>query len=399
VRVLFITNDFPNPYEPGKGVFNAYLTAALAREHQVRVVSPIAWVDELRALAGGAPAAPRRVERDGAEVYHPRYYYPPKVMRRHYGWFFWRSVRGTVRAITRGCRPDAVLAYWAHPDGEAAVRAGLELGIPSAVIVGGSDVLLLPRSRARRGRVAAVLAAANAVLAVNQHLRDRVIELGTLPDRAHVWSQGVDRSRFSPGDRAAARRRFGIPDGAPVLLWVGRMVPVKGLDLLLEACSLLQGRGTQFRLYLVGDGPLRPALEADARARGLSDVHFVGQTFHDALPDWYRAADLTVLPSRSEGLPNVLRESLACGTPFVASRVGGISEIAAGGAALLVPAEDPGALADGLAQGLAAVAAGWRHEHRSVGWEESASTLANVLHGLKGERPGRVRSAASGVTP
>ena len=81
---------------------------------------------------------------------------------------------------------------------------------------------------------------------------------------------------------------------------------------------------------------------AQAETHDLSThITFIGPRVHDELPDWYRAADLTVLPSHSEGLPNVLRESLACGTPFVATNVGGISEIAHPDYSLLVPAEDP----------------------------------------------------------
>src|SRR5207248_2291820 len=132
-------------------------------------------------------------------------------------------------------------------------------------------------------------------------------------------------------------------------LWVGRMVRVKGLDVLLPACALLRRRGLVFRLYLVGGGPLRQALEAQARQLGLADsVCFPGPRPHEQLPDWYRAADLTILPSRSEGLPNVLRESLACGTGFVASRVGGIPEITAEPFSRLVPPGDSRALAEAL---------------------------------------------------
>src|SRR5207244_6384979 len=120
-------------------------------------------------------------------------------------------------------------------------------------------------------------------------------------------------------------------------------------DVLLDACAALRHR-RPVRLYLVGDGPLRGRLEKAAGALGLADVvSFVGPRLHDELPDWYRAADLTVLPSRSEGLPNVLRESLACGTPFVASRVGGIPDIAEVPAHRLVSPDDPGALADAIA--------------------------------------------------
>ena len=107
------------------------------------------------------------------------------------------------------------------------------------------------------------------------------------------------------------------------------MVPVKGLDILLQSLALLRSRDLDCHLYLVGDGPLRKQLMVQANVLGLSTrITFVGPKLHEELPAWYRAADLTVLPSRSEGLPNVLRESLACGTPFVASNVGGIVEIA-----------------------------------------------------------------------
>jgi glycosyltransferase involved in cell wall biosynthesis len=139
-----------------------------------------------------------------------------------------------------------------------------------------------------------------------------------------------------------------------LLLWVGRMVPVKGLDTLLAACERLKQANGDFQLCLVGDGPLRASLVAEVERRGLTDhVTFVGLVDHAQLGPWFRAADLTVLPSRSEGIPNVLLESLACGTPFVASDVGGIPEIASPTAGRLVPPDDPAALAAALKAALA----------------------------------------------
>ena len=137
----------------------------------------------------------------------------------------------------------------------------------------------------------------------------------------------------------------------------------------------------EYHLYLVGDGPLRRDLVAQAESHGLSKhVTFVGPKLHNELPDWYRAADLTVLPSRSEGLPNVLRESLACGTPFVASNVGGISEIGDPSCCLLVRPEDPTSLADAIAKAIArwggqgvAIAPGFQS------WEESANALVGIM--------------------
>lgn len=388
MRILLLTTVFPNPFEPNKGVFNLKLARALAQKHEVRVISPISWVTEwgARRPAPGSLGPERRVALEGIEVSHPRYYYPPKLFRNLYSVFYWQSVRKTARRVVGVFPPDVVLAYWAHPDGEVATRVAREAGATSAIIVGGSDVLLLTRSRRRAWCVSRALRAADAVVAVSQSLRRRVIELGVESGKAHVWHQGIDPALFAPGDRVEARRRLGVAATGPVLLWVGRMDPVKGLDVLLKACVLLRSRGSAFHLYLVGDGPLRKELEGSATGLGLSgSVTFAGPCRHEHLPDWYQAADLTLLPSRSEGLPNVLRESLACGTPFVASNVGGIAEIADATCDRLVPPDDPAALAQATHQMLVG-----RHRvkrnHRSLSWEESAEHLVEILKRSDGHR-------------
>src|SRR4029077_7386898 len=108
------------------------------------------------------------------------------------------------------------------------------------------------------------------VLAVSRDLRAKVVELGVSPGKVRVWYRGVDTALFAPGDKAAARRRLQLPVDGNVLVWVGRLVPVKGLDILLEACARLRDRGVPFRLYLVGAGPQRQALEAASAALGLT---------------------------------------------------------------------------------------------------------------------------------
>jgi glycosyltransferase involved in cell wall biosynthesis len=388
MRLLLLTNVFPNPFEPTKGMFNLGLARALAREHSVRVLSPVSWLDEWRAQVRGkpTPAADRRAVLEGVEVVYPRYYYPPRVLRGRYGWFLWRSVRGSVGRLLEAERPDAVVGYWAHPDGEVAVRVAHSAGVPGVVMVGGSDVLLLTKNRGRRRRILDVLHSADAVVPVSQDLKAKLVGFGIPADKIHVVARGVDVDRFHPGDRAEARRRLGIPADGRAFVWVGRMVPVKALDVLLEACARPRPRGPAFTLYLVGDGPLRGELEARARSLGLGGaVVFAGAVGHDRLPDWYRASDFTLLPSHSEGIPNVLRESLACGTPFVASRVGGIPELADGAANRLVPPGDPEALAAALAEALAAPPAG-PAASPTAGWGESAAALVRVLEPLVSAR-------------
>jgi glycosyltransferase involved in cell wall biosynthesis len=292
------------------------------------------------------------------------------------------SSRRTMRRVMAALRPDCILSYWAHPDGAVAARFAREAQIPSAVIVGGSDVLVLARRPGRRRRsVVRALEATDAVITVGRQLADAVEALGIPASKVHVVYQGIDDALFSPGPATAARGRLGVPETAKVLVSVGSLVPVKGIDTLLEAMSRLTARQHDVKLYLVGDGSSRGALEALAARLGLqSVVRFVGSVEQSALPDWYRAADLTVLASRSEGVPNVLRESLACGTPFVATRVGGVSEIAAGMSSRLVPAEDPGALADAISRALAEPAEpGARWATGLLTWQQSTQQIMDVL--------------------
>lgn len=376
MRLLFVSTIYPNPFEPVKGVFNRHLLRAVAAAgHDVRVIAPVPWT-----VARGRelPAEPV-VDGERLAVYHPRYWYVPKILGRTTAGFYRWSINSAVRRALDGFRPHAVVGYWAHPDGAVAVELAERLEVTSAVIVGGSDVLILTDQPGRRRQVCDVLRSADAVLTVSDSLHHRVVELGTPPARARVWRQGVDSVVFFPGDKEGARRRLGLSGGAPLLVWVGRMEPVKGLDVLLQAARLLADDGIAYRLHLVGGGGLLLQLRSLAERLGLQDrVAFAGPTPPERLGDWYRAADLTVLPSRSEGLPNVLRESVACGTPFVASDVGGIREIAEPPHDRLVPKENPRALADAIRFALTAT----NHPARRFtppSWSDSAARFCELL--------------------
>jgi glycosyltransferase involved in cell wall biosynthesis len=288
---------------------------------------------------------------DGIDVEHPRYRFTPRVLRGTYGWAYRRSVRAAFARAVAEFRPDLVLASWAYPDGAAAVDLGHAAGLPVVINVVGSDVLLV--GGVRRRRTTDALRRADGIWAVSQDLANGVADMGVAPDRVRVIYNGVDTALFTPGDRRAARARLGLPADERAVLFVGNFVPVKGLDVLIDALGRARSGNIGFTCRLIGHGPLRAALERRAAAARVVDrLVFTGPVAHDRLPDWFRAADLVVLPSRSEGVPNVLLEAAACGTPYVATRVGGIPEIAGRAHHLLVPPGDPGALADALARGL-----------------------------------------------
>src|SRR5262249_10286840 len=130
MRVLILTNLYPNPYQPTRAVFNRQQFRALAEQHALRIIAPLSWVDELAGRARGKGKLPRQLCCDGIPVEHPRYFYPPRSLRGWHGHCYRRSVRSAFRrAVTEFC-PDIVLASWAYPDGWAAVHLARQAGLP-----------------------------------------------------------------------------------------------------------------------------------------------------------------------------------------------------------------------------------------------------------------------------
>lgn len=343
-RLLFVSTVYPTPWEPAKGPANRSTVESLRLAGcEVRVVAPVPWIRRSGARATVEPP----------EQY-PTYWYPPGVLRSHYHDAMHWSINATLRRLSHEFHPDAVLAFWTDPDGTVALKHARALGVPGGVIVGGSDVMLLPVDAARRRVISRTLAAADHVFAVGDVLRQRSIALGARADRASNFLCGVDLTRFGPGDRTAARARLGLKPEGSMLLWIGQMGKVKATERLLRAAVLLAAKFPDVTMALVGDGPRRTALqdEVDNTPALRGRVIFPGAVDHAALPDWYRAADLFVLPSRSEGVPNVLLEAMASGLPFVASDVGSINDLLPFGPSTTVPEGDIAALADAISTAL-----------------------------------------------
>ncbi len=176
---------------------------------------------------------------------------------------------------------------------------------------------------------------------------------------------GVDVAAFSPApDRGPLwRQRLGIPDGAPLLLGVGRMATKKGFQVLIEILPALLAEFPELRVVLAGGGDLLEGFREAVRPWG-ERVHLPGPVLRDTLPDLYRAADLFVLPAvhdgkgNVDGLPNVILEAMASGLPVVASGISGIPlAVEDGRTGLLVAERDPEALLGALRRLLADPAA------------------------------------------
>ena len=198
-----------------------------------------------------------------------------------------------------------------------------------------------------------LVASADVVMTASSHERDLLEHYYDADaSRLETIPCGVDLDMFQPRDKRTSRIELGLDPNAPMLLWVGRLEKLKGVDILIEALSQLDER--DFTLMLVGGDEhaedLKAELRSQAAAAGLeSNIRFVGAVPHDRLPVYYSAADVCVVPSYYESFGLVAVESMACGTPVVASRVGGlISTVTDGVTGYLIPWRCPEPFAEKL---------------------------------------------------
>ena len=264
---------------------------------------------------------------------------------------------GQMRRAITAWNPDVIhqhQATWSLP----AVGAARETGSPLVVTLHGGDAY----PRLGRGAGAAwnarnrseAFEGASRLLAVSRYLADVALGAGADPERLSVHYQGVDTHWWTPAPNVEESRE------EPVVLFVGALSGLKGVDDLARASATLVGRRPH-RLVLVGDGPLAPALRANAPAH----VTFTGRLDREGVRAWMRRAHVLVLPTkptqgRQEAAGLVLLEAQACGVPVIAYRTGGTPEMIAPGASMLSDERSPDALARSLDEALA-----WSEDERA----------------------------------
>ena len=330
MRILFLSTLFPDASRPTFGIHNAGLVRRLARGSAVSVVAPRPRFSAFLRRPGGSAAAPCLEDAALAPVF-PAVPYLPKigsaVNHRLYA-------RWLAPSLQRFCeapeRPDLLLAAWAYPDACAAVRLVPILGLPCVAIAQGTDINDYLRYPLRRGIILRHFHRAAAIVTRSEALRGRLLAAGLPEASVRTLYNGVDTDLFRPAsDRAALRRELGLGATDAVVLFVGNLLPVKNPLLAVQAVATLKAQvpAQRWRLLMVGGGPLRARIEAAATAALGDAATLAGVCSPAQVVRFMQAADVLCVPSRNEGIPNVIREALACGLPVVATRVGGIPEI------------------------------------------------------------------------
>jgi glycosyltransferase involved in cell wall biosynthesis len=325
MRLVFVSNLFPDTREPYRGLDNATVLQQLTNRWDVRVL-------------GLRPTLPLRsgswTPRDEDHKLHPRFIatpYLPKIGSRWNHKLMAGALRGPLRELGAEFPYDVVLSSWIYPDSCAVAALSQEIGFPFVSIAQGSDVHQYLKNPVRRKIIARSMPGAKSIITRSAELGRLLGEAGVPSEKLHPIYNGVDHSVFKPGDRAAARAALFLPPDVPIILFVGNFYPIKNPLLLIEAHAHVCNNDhalLRTKLVMLGGGPLTDnARKLADRLQFGPNVLLPGRKSAREVAKYMQAADVLCIPSVNEGVPNVVLEAFACGLPVVASRVGGLAEV------------------------------------------------------------------------
>jgi teichuronic acid biosynthesis glycosyltransferase TuaC len=382
VRVLVVSHLYPSPGVERHLFVHEQILALRELGVEARVLSPTPWVprilwrDPRQRMRGQKP---RRAARDGIAAEYPRVLQPPRrLFFDRLGDLAYYGVRRLPSLRSGGY--DLLHSHQALPDGALAQRLAADLGVPYVVTVHGADVyqhFRLGGGVERRAKD--VLAHADAVMANSSAVAGLLAGV-VAPERLTVVLNGTTGL-----GREVEPAAYYLP-GEPLVLTVGYLIERKSLRELVAAVGRLRAGGRRVNLAIVGDGPLRGALAAQAEADGVADaVHFLGRVPHERVLALMARADVFALPSWDEAFGLVYTEAMAQGTPVIAGKGEGPEDfIADGVSGYLAPVRDAGTLAGIIARVLddpvaaAAVGEAGKAAALALSWERNARLTLGV---------------------
>jgi glycosyltransferase involved in cell wall biosynthesis len=336
-KLVIITNLYPLPWQPTRATFNYQQFTLLATKMDVYILIPVAFLDWFKNR--------KQINQRNERIKIVPYIYLPKIGRRFYGTLMYWSLNLLAGKWLKKIAPTKVLASWAFPDGIAAQKIAKQLNAEFYLKVHGSDINMHTNFPARAKQIVTMANKANGILSVSYALANKMIELGVERKKIKVIYNGVDQTLFKMDNEQPPEKKY--------ILYIGNLIKTKGVGELLESFNFVSQQQQNLQLIFVGGGPEQHVLERRSRELNLkTKVTFLGKIPHQQLPALIANAKLTVLPSYNEGVPNVLLESMACGTPIVATNVGGIPEIINDSIGILVEKQDTEALSNAIITGI-----------------------------------------------
>ena len=332
-NLTIISNLYPLPWEPNRATFNKQQFAQLEDNFNLNVLVPIAFNDWFKHRSEIIQSTKLR--------YVP-YFYLPKLGRRFYSVFLFLSILCHSGLWLKRKKNHILLASWAFPEAIATSWLSKLFRCKFFFKVHGSDINFHGTFPARAKQIVAASKHAKGILSVSKALKNNMITMGVESNKIEVIYNGVNHQRF--GERQPRK----IAD--EYVLYVGNLKVTKGVFELLEGFAKVAEQFPELKLVFAGPGGLLHQLTAKAKQLTIENrVTFLGSVDHEELPALMQHASVVALPSYSEGVPNVLLESMACGTPVLATDVGGIPEVVIENiCGQLIPPKDCDAVASGL---------------------------------------------------
>lgn len=336
MSVLAITNLYPLPWEPTRAAFNKQQFDILGKRTQLRIavlVPLLQWLKHLKQI------------KNTSEIAYIPHFHIPKFGAKLAPFFQYCALKMNTKWLLKS-KPDIIYACWLYPDTVASAKFAHQHEIPCVAKAHGTDVNFHLQNNAKSQQLVAQEHSITHVFCPSNALASKLIQIGFAPEKVSANYNGVNKTVFFP--LASGRQQSQTKQ----LVFVGSMLKTKGVFELLNAFSQVV-KQIPCRLVLIGKGADLNDLHALSEELKLEDVvTFMGAQPLTVVAEQVRSADLLVLPSYREGLPNVLLEAFASGTPVVATKVGGIPEVVPEYAGVLVNPQSQDDLKEGLLEAL-----------------------------------------------
>ncbi|THB69419.1 MAG: glycosyltransferase family 4 protein [Gammaproteobacteria bacterium] len=392
IKTLLFSSLYPNSKQPRHGIFveNRLRQLLKSRQVETKVVAPIASFPlkfgPFKRYAELDPV-PQRELLNQIDVYHPRYTVIPKIGHNLTPKRMAAAALLVIREIiNNGFDFDVIDAHYFFPDGVAASIIAKELNKPLAITARGTDINLFADYKTSGAMIKNAAEHSSTIICVADSLRQKLIAKGVNADKISVLRNGVDNTIFyqlAEDEREDLKQKLNML-GLTVLA-VGNLSKVKGFDLLLDAIAKL----SDVKLVIVGEGEEKETLKRKADALNLyKRVKFVTNINQNELCEYYNAADVLALSSVREGMPNVVLESIACGTPVVATNVGGVSEVLNENCGIIIQNRDLNELVAAIKETL-----GGKFNRNSVAaigaensWSQTTQGQLDIFNMIKGKK-------------
>lgn len=334
-NILVFSSLFPNQASPGNGLFIRERMFRVAKHVNLIVVSPIPWFPGqklLQIFKKNYRPQPDKIEiQQGITVHFPRFLAFPGILRNLDAFMIYHCSLPLVKKLQQEYNIEIIDSHFTYPDGLAATWLARKLGLKSTITLRGTEI---PHSKPpeRRKQLLQAWNQADKLFSVSDSLRQHAIALGADAAKFTVIGNGIDTEKFKPTVKAEAKKMLNIDPVTKVLITVGGLVERKGFHRVIACLPELLKQHPKLLYLIVGganaEGNYQPQICALAEKLSVTEhIRFLGSLKPEELSLPLSAADAFVLSSSNEGWANVILEAMACGTPVIASDVGGNAEV------------------------------------------------------------------------